>query len=548
MAANDLPTNPVLLLQTKLHKPPVSPQLIRRTRLEKRLDQGLDRKLILVSAPAGYGKTTLVVQWLDACDSTAAWLSLQKGDGDLVTFLRYLIAAIHTLFPDVCSTTWAMLEAQYLPPMEHLATHLSNELNQIPQKFLLVLDDYHEVQTRSVHKFVETFLQFKPRSMCLVLITRADPALPLPTLRAKRDMLELRSDDLRFTQDEVWSFFEQTMKLEIDAESLANLEQHTEGWVAGLRLAALSLRNAGELPILARNLKGSNRHVMDYLLTEVISSQRPAIQELLLYSSILQRFCAPLLNTLLVHDENVHKTEFDGGIQEMLEWMEQTGLFLVPLDNERIWYQYHRMFQALLEHKLITEWSEETIASLHSRASDRFAVEGLVEEALHHALAAGDAVQAARPVEKHRHALMNQEDWRTLVRWLEMLPQELVNQRPALLLIRAWQQLWLWQYATMFPLLQDAAVLIEHDPQGIDFSEKQILRGEIEVLYSALGFAHGDGQLCLESAQRALERIPPTLIFVRGLLLAYLAWGYQMTGQAEAGVRILEEILSSAGP
>ena len=288
MGTPDLPTEPVLLLRTKLHRPRIPPQLVRRPRLESRLNRGLDRGLVLVSAPAGFGKTTLVSQWLEACGCPAAWLSLREEDSDLPTFLRYLIAAIRTLYPDACPETWALLRAPQLPPVAYLATMLVNELDEVPQAFVLVLDDYHRVQSQPVHQFVETLVDSVPRTLCLVLITRVDPSLPLPALRAGQKMLELRSGDLQLTPDEVRDFFRQSMGLEVDAESLAILEQRTEGWIVGLRLAALSLRDGGELTTLTRNLGGSDRHVTDYLLAEVLSHQPQAVQEVLLRSSILR--------------------------------------------------------------------------------------------------------------------------------------------------------------------------------------------------------------------------------------------------------------------
>jgi LuxR family maltose regulon positive regulatory protein len=541
----DLPTEPVLLLRTKLHRPRIPAPLVRRSRLESRLNRGLDRGLILVSAPAGFGKTTLVSQWLETCSCPAAWLSLREEDSDLPTFLRYLIAAIRTLYPDACRETWALLRAPQLPPVAYLATMLVNELDEVPQAFVLVLDDFHRIQSQPVHQFVETLVDSVPRTLCLVLITRVDPSLPLPALRAGQKMLELRSGDLRLTPDEVRDFFGQCMGLEVDAESLAILEQRTEGWIVGLRLAALSLRDAGELTTLTRNLGGSDRHVMDYLLAEVLSHQPQAVQEVLLRSSILQRFCISLLDALLDRDRSGNDRAPGGGTRAMLEWMERSGLFLVALDDERTWYRYHHLFRELLQHKLRSESSEELVASLHVRASDWLAAEGLIEEAMHHALAAADAPRAARIVEQHRHALLNREHWHALVRWVDLLPQEVVHQRPGLLLARAWHQQWRWQYATMPPLLQTAEELISRDADTTTDAERQIMRGEIDTLWSALWFARGDGRRCLEYAQRARERLPAALVYARALFLEYLAWGYQMTGQAGAGIRILEEAYAS---
>jgi LuxR family maltose regulon positive regulatory protein len=358
-------------------------------------------------------------------------------------------------------------------------------------------------------------------------------------------MLELRSGDLQFTPDEVRSFFRGSMGLEVDAQSLAVLEQRTEGWIVGLRLAALALRDAGELGALTKSLGRTGRHVMDYLVAEVLSRQPQAVQEFLLRSSILERFCVPLLDTMFDDDRAANGHAFGGGGRETLAWMERTNLFLVPLDDERVWYRYHHLFQEVLRHKLHVESSKELIASLHMRASDWFAAEGLIEEAVRHALAADDPQRAARLVEQHRHALLNREDWRTLLRELDMLPQALIQQRPGLLLARAWHQQWRWQYATMPPLLQTAEQLISGEAAATTEAERQIMRAEIDTLWSALWFARGDGRRCLEFVQRARGRLPAALVYVRSVFLEYLTWGYQMTGQARAGIRLLEEALAS---
>jgi len=538
-------TEPVPLLRTKLHRPVVTPELVQRPRLESRLDEGLKRKLVLVSAPAGFGKTTLISQWLEACSCPAVWLSLHEGDSDLPIFLRYLIAAIRTLSTDACSMTWDLLHAPQLPPVAYLTTTLINELEEASQNFILVLDDYHRVQSQPVHELVETLVESGPRSLHLVLVTRADPPLPLAMLRASRRMLELRANDLRFTSDEVQAFFRESMRLDVDPGLLTALEERTEGWIVGLRLAALWLREVGEPALPASVFGGTSRDVMDYLVAEILSRQTQDVREVLLCSSILDRFCAPLLDAMVGCDRSANGHVSSGRGQKTLEWMEQANLFLVALDQERTWYRYHHLFRELLQHQLLLESSGELVASLHARASDWFAAKGLVEEAVRHALAAGDPLRAARFVEHNRQALLNREEWRTLLEWLEMLPQELVDQRPALLLAQAWHLQWRWHHARLPLLLQAAEGLLARDAGTMAESAKQIMRGEMEALRSALWFAQGDGQRCLACAQRALECIPPSFVYGRGFVYNYLMMGYQSTGQMEVGVRILEEALSS---
>ncbi len=545
MAAPTQPSAPIRFWQTKLYRPRLGAGLLRRPRLENRLECGLDRDLVLVSAPAGFGKTTLVAQWLEACGGPAAWLSLHEDDANLATFLHYLIAAIRTVHADACPTTWAMLEALQEPPTEELALSLVNELCNVSPDFLLVLDDYHRVKSQPVHKLIETLVQHMPPSLHLVLATRADPPLPLATLRAGQKMLELRASDLRFTPDEAEAYFEQIAGLQADPALLTALAQRTEGWIVGLRLAALYLRDGGELAVPARSFDGTSRDVIEYLVAEVLSQQPEALQEILIRSSILERFCAPLLDALIDPDLETGSHPLAGRGMQALEWMERANLFLVPLDDKGIWFRYHHLFRELLQHRLTSESSKQLIASLHARAADWFAARGFTEETLRHALAAGDAPRAARLVEQQRYTLMDGEDWYTLLRWVDLLPGELINDRPGLLLARAWQQQWRWQYGTMIPLLERAEDLLSRDAEATTEAERQILRGEIDTLWSALWFARGDGPRCLEYAQRAGEHLPAALVYLRGFYFSYLAWGYQMTGQARRGIHVLEKALAS---
>ena len=530
--------------QSDLYRPRLGAGLIRRPRLESRLDRGWDRRLILVSAPAGFGKTTLVVQWLEARRYPAAWVSLHEQAGNLVTFLHYLLAAIRTLHADACPKTWAMLELLQESPVEELANSLVNELCEVSPDFLLVLDDYHRIKSRSVHRLVETLVEHMPPSMHLVLTTRADPPLPLQSLRAGYQMLEVRASDLQFTPDEAKAFFEQLVGLEADPALLAALAQRTEGWIVGLQLAALWLRKRREMTVPARTFGGDSRDVMEYLVAEVVSQQPEALQRVLMRSSILDRFCAPLLDALADCDLGPSSRPLSGGGRQALEWMEEANLFLVALDDKGTWFRSHHLFRELLQQRLLSEMSEVSMACLHARAADWFAAQGLPEEALRHALAAGDDLGAALIIEQHRHALLDGEDWRTLLHWIDQLPEELVNQRPSLLLVRAWHQQWRWHYETMPRLLERVEELLSRSIEGTTEAERRLLRFEIDTLWGTLFFAHGDGPRCLERAQRAVECVPTAHIYAGSTCLSNLAYGYQMTGQARTAVRILEESLA----
>jgi LuxR family maltose regulon positive regulatory protein len=509
------------LLRTKLHRPQVGQELVRRPRLEDRLDQDLDRKLTLVSAPAGFGKTTLVCQWLEACDRPAAWLSLDERDNDLTIFLRYLIAAIRTLDAEACPMTQSLLDSPQLPPVEYLTTSLINELDQVPQDFILVLDDYHRIQSQPVHQIIEDLLQYLPRPIHIILITRADPPLPLATLRFKRKMLDLRSDDLRFTLDESQAFFQQSMGLDVDPESVAALEERTEGWIVGLRLAALSLRDDGDPTALAKSFKGSDRHMADYLVAEVLSRQPQDVHDIMLRSSILERFCSPLLEALIACGDGASAHAPASGCQETLEWMEQANLFLVPLDAERIWYRYHHLFQELLYKKLQAESSEEAIAQMHLRASRWFAENGLIDEAIQHALAADDVLRAAEMVEQNRIDLMNADQWQVLERWLDRLPSDIKQGRPNLLLAQAWVHMARFRVWESISTIESVEAILGDDETD------PALRGEIDFFMGYQLYWQNQGVEGFQFLQRALERLPSTYLMPHSE--AQYLWG--MAGQ-----------------
>jgi LuxR family maltose regulon positive regulatory protein len=383
MSASVRETEPFTLLRTKLHKPQISPDLVPRPRLVERLRRGLDRKLTLISAPAGFGKTTLACMWLQDCARPAAWLSLDENDSDLRVFLSYFVAAVQTVFPDACPTTLGVLRAPHLPPLDHMAITLVNEINDLPEPVILVLDDYHAIQDEAVHELVATLIGNLPRHAHLVLASRVDPPWPLALLRAGRQMMELRADDLRFTLDEAQAFLERVVGVDLTSEAVATLEGRTEGWIAALRLAALSMRGETDHAAFVQSFKGTHRDLTDYLTTEVLSQQSQPIQDFLLRTSILDRFCAPLCDAILDDRRSTIDEEPPSPLsQAILDELDQANLFLVPLDYERRWYRYHHLFQDLLRRRLQAQLNAEELASLHSRASAWLRDNGLIEEAL----------------------------------------------------------------------------------------------------------------------------------------------------------------------
>jgi LuxR family maltose regulon positive regulatory protein len=327
-----------LLLKTKLHIPPIRPELVPRPRLAELLNAGLHRKLTLVSAPAGYGKTTLVSNWLSGVEGPSTWLSLDENDNDPARFLTYLLAALQRIDADTGQATQAMLQAPQPPPPEALLTNLINDIAATPTPFVLVLDDYHLIHTLPIHQQLVFLLAHQPSQLHLVIATREEPPLPLSRLRARGQMVDVRQTDLRFTMEETTDFLRRVMQLELSSADLTALHRRTEGWIAGLQLAALSLQGNKDVGSFVRSFAGSHRYILDYLMDEVFRRQPADVREFLLKTSILDRFNASLCDAVSERDDS----------RQVLRALEQANLFLVPLDESRQWYRYHHLFADLL--------------------------------------------------------------------------------------------------------------------------------------------------------------------------------------------------------
>ncbi len=358
-----LPEQSEPLLRTKLFIPPARSNQVTRPRLLELLNGGLDRDLILVSAPAGYGKTTLLSSWLHATGISSAWLSLDKYDNDPLHFLQYFLSALHQIVPTVGIDLLNMLQGIRPPPYEALLSLVINEIDQQGAPCVLVLDDFHIVESQTVLEMLVFLLDHMPQPMHLALLTRTDPLLPLSRLRVRDQLLDIRLDQLRFNPDEIAVFLNGVMGLQLAALDIAALEQRTEGWIAGLQLAALSLQSCKDLHGFVSAFTGSHYYIMDYLAEEVLRLQPPAVSTFLLQTSILDRLCAPLCSAVV--DENAGEP-LDS--QARLESLEQMNLFLIPLDGERRWYRYHHLFADVLNRRLERQYPHD-LPDLHRRAS-----------------------------------------------------------------------------------------------------------------------------------------------------------------------------------
>jgi LuxR family maltose regulon positive regulatory protein len=423
------------LLATKLYIPPVQPELEPRPRLVERLREGLHRKLTLVSAPAGFGKTTLLSEWAAQSKRPIAWLSLDESDNDPVRFLAYLAAALQAVEAQLGEGIAGTLQAPGIgaasapPRVESVLTILINKISAISEPFALILDDYHVIETPAIHDALTFLLDHLPPQMHLVISTRIDPPLPIARLRGRGQLTELRQADLCFTTDEAVAFLDKATGLELSAHDVKKLVSRTEGWIAGLQMAAVSMRGRDDTTAFVQALTGTNRYIMDFMIEEVLDGQPDSIKTFLLQTSILARL------TGLLCDAVTNPPAAAEG-QATLEKLEQAGLFLVPLDDERCWYRYHRLFADLLRKRLQQRYPDQ-VAALHRRASEWYRLNNLMDEAIGHALSGQDFEQAADLIEEATDATLMRSEVATLLGWVDALPGELLRARPLLCAYRA---------------------------------------------------------------------------------------------------------------
>lgn len=514
------------LINTKLYRPPVAGDFVPRVRRVNQLNSK-KRPLTLVSAPPGFGKSTLLSAWLAEGSIANAWLSLDNNDNDPAVFLAYFVAALQTIVPDACPQSAIHARASTLPALPLLAATLINEIAALEREFVLVLDDYHLIHEQTVHALLAKLLEYPPPNMRLVLATRRDPALPLVQLRAKSKLAELRAEDLRFTEEETAVYLQSARVKAISDGAVARLGQQTEGWIAGLHLAVLSLRNSSDPEAFVEALP-RNRYIMDYLLEEVLLQQPQEMQDNLLKTAALDRFCASLIQAVC---ENEHASR-------LLPWLEENNLFLVALDQEGEWFRYHHLFQELLSRLLLARGGEVLLKALHGRASAWFGEQRLVEEAIKHALAADDVTAAVGWVARYRHEALNREQWPRLRRWLRHFAPEVIDNNPDLLLAQAWTVQNEFRLAATMQLVERVESLL---PSGA----ADTLLAEISALRSEQGYWDGDADRALQWAQRALALAPATHLQIRGFALLYLGGGYQMRGDATKSRHLFGDALEA---
>ena len=528
-------------MRTKLYRPRSGSDVITRTRLIERLNEALGGEITLVCAPAGFGKSTLLAQWVQTIDRPNAWLSLDEHDNELPIFVQSLAAALQRAFPDAFGATAALRKAPRILPPDQIAPLLINDLADVPDDIVLVLDDYHLIHNREVHTLLELLVEHLPLQLHLVLICRSDPPLPIARWLAKGRLNELRGTDLRFTLEETEAFLTRMLGSEAARETAGALDERTEGWIAALRLAALSLRGTSDRATFLERLDSyAPRTISSYLVGEILAQQAHAVQELLERTSIFEQFCAESCAAVMGSDISPEQ------VQATLDWLERANLFLVPLDKRQGWYRYHHLFQGLLQQRLQTHCSQEELATLHRRASAWYAKQGLIEEAIRHALVARDASRATQLAEAQFFQAFEQEQLTLVEHWLCLLPEEQIQGSPFLLVARAWISQARGQLQELPRLLTAAEQLLgttDSSANGTDNTKQRLLRVLIADWWSLFHFFTGQIQASLESARSALAWIPPGAEIVTSHVLEELAWSLQATGQEEGALAAVQQAL-----
>ncbi|MDA0242594.1 MAG: LuxR C-terminal-related transcriptional regulator [Chloroflexi bacterium] len=550
------------ILATKLYIPPPRPNTVPRPRLLHQLNQSHHHKLTLISAPAGFGKTTLLSNWIasirnpqSAIHNHIAWLSLDENDNDPARFLTYLISALQTISAEMGHTVLSLLQSPQPPAPEAVLTALLNDIATIPHDFILVLDDYHLIESPPIDQALAFLLQHLPPQMHLIIATREDPQLPLARLRGRGQLTELRAQALRFTPSEAAEFLTQVMGLTLTAAEIAALETRTEGWIAGLQLAALSMQGQQghkETADFIQSFTGSHHFVLDYLVEEVLHQQPAPIQTFLLHTALLNRLCAPLCDAVL------GATISTADSQATLAYLERANLFIIPLDDERRWYRYHHLFGDLLRQRLAQSMDAAEVAELHGRASLWYEANGLDIEAFHHATAAPDLDRAEYLIEgQGRMPLQFRGGAMPILTWLQTLPTAVLDARPALWVAYASTLLALGRVAGVEEMAQAAEDALakrrgaEEQRSGGDsalstqHSALSDLVGRIASIRATVAVTRHDAEGIIAQGERALAHLRPENVSVRASITWALGYAYHLQGQRTAASRAYTSALAT---
>lgn len=519
------------IIATKLYIPPSRPEIVLRPRLTEQLNAGAHHKLTLISAPAGFGKTTLASEWVARQGRPVAWLSLAEEESDLVRFLTYLIAALQTITGEIGATVMPVLQPSQPLPTEAILTALVNDISAIPDDFVLVLDDYHLVENPQVDKALAFLLEHSPPQMHLLITTREDPNLPLARLRVRAQLSELRVAELRFTPSEAAEFLNQVMGLTLSAGEVAALDSRTEGWIAGLQLAALSMKGNRDVTGFIQAFTGDHRYIVDYLVEEVLKRVPDAIRTFLLQTSILDRLNGPLCDAITGQPDS----------KAQLAALQRGNFFLISLDDRRYWYRYHPLFADVLRAHLMSEQPDQ-LPVLHRRASEWYEQEDSAPEAIRHALAAPDFERAAVLIEKALPATRQTRQEAMMLGWFQALPAELFRQRPVLTIHYVGTLLQNGQMEGVEARLWDVERWlgddIQEQPIYVDEEEFQRLPSLVAMYHAGIALARGDAARTIVHARRVLELAGQDDNFIRGAGSALLGLASWANGDLETAHQV----------
>jgi LuxR family maltose regulon positive regulatory protein len=520
------------LLMTKLHVPRLRRGLISRPRLTAQLDDGFTQPLTLIAAPAGFGKTTLVADWLGQRNLPAAWVSLDAGDDDPARFWSYVIAALEILQPGVGERALALLNSPETHSAQAILTALINAVAASPAEFGLILDDYHVIDNPQIHAALAFLITHAPPQMHVILSTRADPPLPMASWRARGQQIEIRAADLRFTSDETTHFLNATMGLNLSPGEIAALDNRTEGWIAGLQLAAMALREQESTGVAGfiSEATSSNHFVVDYFLNEVLQAQEPSVRDFLRRTSLLERLSAPLCDAVTARKDSA----------AILNLLEHAGLFVVSMDAEHHWYRYHHLFADVLR-KMLEQTEPDQVPELHCRASCWFAENRLIPEAIAHALAARDDSRAAGLIEQAGMETLGRGEVTTLLNWLEALPVEQIHARPRLCLYYASALMAAGRFDAVPPLLQAAELGLSSDQSG---SETGALVSLLAMIQATFAARYGDESLIIDLTRHALDCQPEDPTGMTGIRSWLRGLAYVSASQTVAANRKLSEAIN----
>ena len=517
------------LLSTKLFIPRPRKDLISRPRLVERLNTGLDRKLTLIAAPAGFGKTTLLSEWIPQSPRCVTWFSLDDADNDSTRFWTYFISSLQSLRPDFGKGALVFLQSPQASPISSILTTLINEITVFPDSFALVLDDYHVIDAQHIHEGLIFLIDHLPANMHLVMTTRVDPPLPLARLRVRDQLTEMRAKDLRFTRAEAESFLNLEVGERFTSEEVAALEERTEGWIAGLQIAALSMQGHDDISGFIRVFSGGHRHILGYLADEVLNQRPKGTLNFLLQTSILDRLCGSLCDAVTGGSDG----------QTILENLAQANLFISPLDDEGKWYRYHHLFAEVLQLRL-KQTNADLITILHSRAREWLENNELSHEAVRHAIAGGDFEHAAHLVERQLSENWLNGELGTLQGWLSTIPISFWHTHPRLWLVQAW-------VAMTVGDLVEGDTNLKAAEEALDLLDEELaskLRPEV-LAFRASYASLVQGPQAIELIRQALETLPKDH-WIRGMLVVFLGSAYYSAGDLDSALEALTHVPVSA--